>query len=158
MSKKRSHVRGSEVVALLSALLLSACGLGSAELRGSDGRLQACDGGPHCVSSLSRDPEKRVDPFHYSGKREEAQQALLRVLRNTPNAEVITESADYIHVEFTTPLMRYVDDVEFVLPSAENVIHVRSSSRIGYADFGANRERIEALRLAFFQLYPSIYR
>ena len=158
MSKKRNRGRAIEISAGLSLLLLSACGLGGAELRGSDGKLQACDGGPHCVSSLSRDPEHHIEPFHYSGKREEARQALLRVLRNTPDAEVVTESPDYIHVEFTSPLMRYVDDVEFTLPSAENIIQVRSSSRIGYTDFGANRERIERLRLAFFQLYPSIYR
>lgn len=157
MSKKRSHGRVFESLLLLSSLLLSACGLGSTELRGSDGKLQGCDSGP-CVSSLSRDPERRVEPFHYSGKREEARQALLRVLRNTPSAAVVTEAPDYIHAEFTSPLMRYVDDVEFVLPSAENTIHLRSASRIGYFDFGANRERIESLRLAFFQLYPSIYR
>lgn len=157
MSRKRNRVRVFESFLLLSALWLSACGLGSAELRGSDGKLQGCDSGP-CVSSLSRDPERRIEPFRYSGKREEARQALLRVLRNTPGATVVTESADYIHAEFTTPLMRYVDDVEFVLPSAENIIHLRSASRIGYFDFSTNRERIESLRLAFFQLYPSIYR
>lgn len=158
MSKKRNHVRASEFAALLCLLLLSGCGLGSTELRGSDGKLAVCDGRPHCVSSLSRDPELRIEPFHYSGKREEARQALLRVLRNTPNAEVVEETPDYIHAEFTSPLLRFVDDVEFALPSAENIMQVRSSSRIGYTDFGANRERIEQLRLAFFQLFPSIYR
>jgi len=158
MSKKKNLGLANPLAALGSVLLLAACGMGSAELRGSDGKLAPCDGGPHCVSSLTRDPDRRVEPFHYSGKREEARQALLRVLRNSPGAAVVAESADYIHAEFTSPLLRYVDDVEFVFLSAENLIHVRSASRIGYYDFNANRERIEQLRLAFFQLFPSIYR
>ena len=48
--------------------------------------------------------------------------------------------------EFTTALMGYVDDVEFLYDPAAGVTHVRSASRLGYSDLGANRKRIEALR------------
>lgn len=154
MSKKKNLARVSSFTAVLTALLLSACGIGSNQLRGSDGKLAVCEGGPHCVSSMSRDADRRVEPFRYQGKREDARQALLRVLRNTPDAKVVTETPDYIHVEFTSPLLRFVDDVEFALPSVERIIHVRSSSRMGYYDFNANRERVERLRLAFFVLNP----
>jgi uncharacterized protein (DUF1499 family) len=42
--------------------------------------------------------------------------------------------------------MRFVDDVEFRYDAAAEVVHVRSASRIGRSDLGANRKRIEALR------------
>jgi len=42
-----------------------------------------------------------------------------------------------------------VDDVEFWLDPVGGVIHVRSASRVGQSDFGANRARIEALRAKF---------
>jgi uncharacterized protein (DUF1499 family) len=42
--------------------------------------------------------------------------------------------------------MRYTDDVEFWFDPAAQVVQVRSASRLGYSDRGANRARIEALR------------
>jgi uncharacterized protein (DUF1499 family) len=49
-----------------------------------------------------------------------------------------------LYAEFRTPLMRYVDDVEFFFDGA--LVHVRSCSRLGRRDFGANRKRVERLR------------
>ena len=42
-----------------------------------------------------------------------------------------------------------MDDVEFLLVASEQVIHVRSASRLGITDFGVNRARVEELREAF---------
>jgi uncharacterized protein (DUF1499 family) len=42
--------------------------------------------------------------------------------------------------------MRFVDDVEFYIVPDQQVIHVRSASRLGHSDMGVNRERIEMLR------------
>ncbi|MCA9019441.1 MAG: DUF1499 domain-containing protein, partial [Planctomycetaceae bacterium] len=37
----------------------------------------------------------------------------------------------------------------FLVDSSQNVIHVRSASRVGYSDLGVNRKRIEAIRNLF---------
>ena len=42
--------------------------------------------------------------------------------------------------------MGYVDDVEFLVNPTENVIDVRSASRLGQSDLGVNRQRIEQIR------------
>jgi tetratricopeptide (TPR) repeat protein len=53
--------------------------------------------------------------------------------------------------------------VEFYFPeekSGETVIHIRSASRIGYSDLGANRKRIERIRSEFVNYrkrLPGIY-
>jgi len=65
-----------------------------------------------------------------------------------PRARLVTESENYLHYEFTSLLFRFVDDGEFLLDSESNVIHFRSSSRVGYSDVGANRKRIETIRAA----------
>jgi len=39
--------------------------------------------------------------------------------------------------------------MELRLDEENRVIHVRSASRVGYADLGVNRERIEALKSEF---------
>lgn len=43
--------------------------------------------------------------------------------------------------------MKYVDDVEFWFDPSAGVIQVRSASRLGESDLGANRSRIEAIRV-----------
>ncbi|MGH7970152.1 MAG: DUF1499 domain-containing protein, partial [Limisphaerales bacterium] len=55
----------------------------------------------------------------------------------------------YLHAEFRSPLMGFVDDVEFVLAPEQKLIHVRSAARLGYSDFGVNRKRAEFLRAQF---------
>ena len=59
---------------------------------------------------------------------------------------MIFQDSSYIHAEFRTRLLRFVDDVEFRLESETNEIAVRSASRVGYSDLGANRRRLERLR------------
>ena len=53
---------------------------------------------------------------------------------------------NYLRVEAKTRLLRFVDDVEFELRAGQGVIAVRSASRVGYSDLGANRRRIERIR------------
>jgi uncharacterized protein (DUF1499 family) len=56
----------------------------------------------------------------------------------------VEESPGYLRAEVSSRLMRFVDDVEFMI--GEAAVDVRSASRLGYADFDVNRERIERLR------------
>lgn len=74
---------------------------------------------------------------------------LAAVLAGMQGARVVTVTPDYLHAEFTTPWLRFVDDVEFVVAPAERVIHVRSASRVGREDLGTNRRRVEAIRTAW---------
>ena len=52
----------------------------------------------------------------------------------------------YLHYEFTSLLLRFVDDVEFVFDDEAKTIHFRSASRTGYGDLGVNRARMEQVR------------
>lgn len=78
-----------------------------------------------------------------------AMKRLAAVVAAAPGV-VITENTDtYLRAEATTPTLKFVDDMEFWLDEAAGVIHLRSASRLGRKDFGANRTRMEALRTAF---------
>lgn len=63
-------------------------------------------------------------------------------------AQIVKRDADYLHAQFTTPLMNFVDDVEFWFDPAAHVIHVSSASGVGKSDMGVNRKRIETVRAA----------
>lgn len=119
------------------------------ELGVVNGQLRRCPSSPNCVCSEGETDEHAIDPLRFNGSPEAAWKHLIAVIEATPNARVISQEQDYLRVEFVTPLMRYVDDVEFRL--TPEVIHVRSASRVGHSDLGANRTRVESLRAAFEQ-------
>ena len=116
------------------------------------GRLAGCPSSPNCVSSQT-DPQldawHAIEPLRYQNTRALAINKLRRIIENYPRAKLIEAREDYLYAEFTSALMGFVDDVEFYFPSDDKIVHVRSASRLGYRDYGANRERIEAIRAQF---------
>lgn len=88
----------------------------------------------------------QIAPLATGGNSSAAMGRLRTLLATWPGARVVEDRADYLRVEFMTPWLRFVDDAEFWLDPANNVIQVRSASRLGRKDFGANRKRIEAIR------------
>ncbi len=78
--------------------------------------------------------------------------ALLKLgelLRNQPELHFVEQRRDYLRVEARTRWLRFVDDLELWFDPAQQVIHVRSASRLGREDFGVNRERVERIRAAW---------
>lgn len=76
-------------------------------------------------------------------------QVLISVLKNTPGVTIVDAKPDYIYAHAKTKVLKFVDDVEFWVNPAKGVIDVRSASRLGREDFGANRVRVEAIRSAY---------
>lgn len=127
----------------LLALLpfLSACaGEPPQDIGVRDGRLIACPESPNCVSSYESSEEHAIAAL--DGNLNQVQQILVAM----DGANIVEQSNNYLYAEFTSSLMGYVDDVEFLYDAASNTTQVRSASRVGYSDMGANRKRIEAIR------------
>ncbi|ACB49404.1 DUF1499-containing protein [Crocosphaera subtropica ATCC 51142] len=106
-----------------------------------NGQLTACPGTPNCVNSQSSDPQSKIAPLPMISITE-----LKKIIESMERTTIIEETNDYLYAEFKTPLMGFVDDVEFYLDSDQNVIHVRSASRLGKSDLGVNRKRVEEIR------------
>ena len=99
---------------------------------------------PSRTSSQASDSEHRIAPLPLQGDPTATRTRLLSLLTQTPRVTVVAQEAHYLRAEFTSRLMRFVDDVEFLIdPEA---VEVRSASRLGHSDLGVNRERIEGLR------------
>ncbi|ABC31066.1 uncharacterized protein conserved in bacteria [Hahella chejuensis KCTC 2396] len=129
---------------------LSACGsTPPAGLGAHDGRLSSCPESPNCVSSFSdpSDAEHFITPL-YNDKAAQMWERLPTVLESAGNIRIIQRKPDYIRAEATSFVFRFVDDVEFLLDREAGVIHLRSASRLGYRDFGVNRERLEEIKAA----------
>ncbi len=78
-----------------------------------------------------------------------ARQQMLDVLRSMENARIVKVEERYLHAKFRSGWVRFVDDVEFLFVPEEQLIHVRSSTRLGVYDFDANRDRINTIRAQF---------
>jgi uncharacterized protein (DUF1499 family) len=117
-----------------------------------DQQLASCPDSPNCVVSRPSDPEHTIEPIPYQGDRDTTRQTLLKVLTVVPRTTVISQTEDYIRVEFTSRLLGFVDDGEFYFSPDRSEIQIRSASRLGEADLGVNRRRLEQIRLALADL------
>jgi uncharacterized protein (DUF1499 family) len=141
------------VAALLAGQLGLLQGRAPNNLGQRDGKLKPPSKTPNSVSSqagLWPDHPMRayaeIAPLAVSGDPTAAMARLKAVVEAMPGAKVIESRPDYVCAQFTTRWMKYVDDTEFWLDPAAQVIHVRSASRVGRKDFGVNRERVEEVR------------
>lgn len=109
-----------------------------------DGRLAPCPDSPNCVCSQADDARHAIAPLPLTGSPAASRARLLEILASEPRVRVVEQQERYLRAEFTSRLLRFVDDVEFLI--GEQQIDVRSASRLGHSDLGVNRERVEHLR------------
>lgn len=120
-----------------------------------DGRLSPCPEMPNCLcSQYPQDKAHAVEPIAFSGNVKDALAKIKRVMGVIGRTELVAEKENYLRFECTSFVFRFVDDVEFLVDSAQSVIHLRSASRLGYSDLGANRSRVEKIK----QLWTDLHR
>ncbi|KAF2282666.1 hypothetical protein GH714_043776 [Hevea brasiliensis] len=122
--------------------------------------LALCPATKNCISTSENisDLTHYAPPWNYNGSRkkpvsrEVAMEELLQVIKTTKpdkfTPRIIEKKEDYLHVEYQSPILGLVDDVEFWFPPGNNsIVEYRSASRLGNFDFDYNRKRIKTLRL-----------
>lgn len=123
------------------------------------------NGAPNCfcsTESIDDDPEHSIPPWIWPESLGNDRKTAFRQLAEILNAyepgqsnidgggfKIITNDAEkgYIYAQFESLKNGYVDDFElaFVDGLGDRAVQVRSSSRIGYLDFGVNAKRLNCL-------------
>ena len=130
-----------KLAALPITLVLTACtSPPRAPEAGSE--LAPCGSFPNCVSS-SDSGSAGIEAIDATP---EQWASLKRWLASQPDWLVEIDKGNFLQAVAVTPTMRYRDDVQFLYDPATSSIAIRSSSRLGIGDMGANRKRVEALR------------
>ena len=111
------------------------------------GKFKPCPKSPNCVCSQADDDDHKIAPIAFDGTAAEGMQKLKALLGKDDTVKIVEGDENYLYAEFTSGFFGFVDDVEFAVGS--KLIQVRSASRIGYGDMGANRKRIEEIRRQF---------
>jgi uncharacterized protein (DUF1499 family) len=136
----------SLAVIVFGLILIGCSGVRPSDLGVKNGHLAPCPPTRNCVSSQSTDKEHAIAPLTYSSSKPQAVADLTKIILQMKRTKIVRETGSYLHVEFTSALWRFVDDVEFSFDDASKTIQVRSASRLGKSDFGVNRKRIETIR------------
>eukprot|EP00245_Coleochaete_scutata_P007440 TRINITY_DN22852_c0_g1_i1.p1 TRINITY_DN22852_c0_g1~~TRINITY_DN22852_c0_g1_i1.p1 ORF type:complete len:232 (-),score=43.21 TRINITY_DN22852_c0_g1_i1:389-1084(-) len=125
--------------------------------------LALCPPTPNCISTAEEinDPGHYVPAWNYAPEdgrarkgpvsQKQALEELVEVIESTKpddfTPKIVTKSDNYLYVEYESPLMGFVDDVEFWFPpGGRPIVEYRSASRLGESDLDANRKRIKFLR------------
>jgi uncharacterized protein (DUF1499 family) len=111
----------------------------------SEERLQPCPSSPNCVCSDATDSHA-IEPIAITGDAQTMWQRLQDYLARQRGFTIMQVEDNYLRVAAKTRLLGFVDDVEFELRADVGLIAVRSASRVGYSDLGANRRRVEKIR------------
>lgn len=142
------------IIAFSSFLLLTACAgqvpsdlgvVNSSELR-------PCPNTPNCVQTY--DP---LDELHFQQplvvkESETETQLFIRSAIVKTGGKIISEktlmsSGIYLHAEYESDWLKFVDDVEVLIK--DDLIHMRSASRLGHSDMGVNAKRFEKIKAAY---------
>jgi len=115
------------------------------------GKLYSCPTSPNCVSTTAEKESQRMECLVFTGDAQAAMAKLVEVVSSMPRSRVISQTENYLYVEFSSLLFRFVDDVEFLIDAENNKIDFRSASRVGYSDMGANRRRMTTLSNRFLK-------
>ena len=70
---------------------------------------------PNCVSNKNSSIVNTNKPIFYKGSYDIAKQNLLLAIKTFGSAKVKKEIVQFIHVEFTSNVFRFIDDFEFYL-------------------------------------------
>jgi len=113
-----------------------------------NGQLRACPATPNCVCSEQSSAPSKIEALNYVRQADDAWRRMKQVIAST-GGKIISEQDGYLHAQYETPLIRYIDDVELRLDKPQQRIHIRSASRVGHSDLGANLKRVILIRSVF---------
>uniref|UniRef100_A0A5B7BV46 DUF1499 domain-containing protein n=1 Tax=Davidia involucrata TaxID=16924 RepID=A0A5B7BV46_DAVIN len=164
MGRREIILRSSEIAMIGSIFHFSGTKPEYLGVQKNPPALALCPATKNCLSTSENisDLTHYAPPWNYNPEegrgskkpvsREVAMEELLQVIKSTKpdkfTPRIVEKKDDYVRVEYESPIMGFVDDVEFWFPPGKKpIVEYRSASRLGNFDFDVNRKRIKTLRL-----------
>ncbi|MCB0422061.1 MAG: DUF1499 domain-containing protein [Bdellovibrionales bacterium] len=107
--------------------------------------VEPCNSSPNCVSSRDTRESFMIAPLSGDPSPTEKFQRLFELTRNLKRSHVESKTETSFHITIKSKIFGFVDDIFVEIDIKEKLIHMRSSSRSGYYDFGVNRKRLLSL-------------
>ena len=117
------------------------------------GQLEKCANSPNCISSEDSRLLWSTSRLKANGPVDTEWPRLIAVIERMPGARLVERversEGRYARFEFVSRVLRFVDDLEVFWASGDADVQIRSESRVGTWDIGANGLRIRAVRKGF---------
>jgi len=127
----------------LAAMLLLAGCTSSPDKPQTRQLLPECGWLPNCINSQSGRGAQASQPIRANA---EQWQQLKAWIAQQEDWEIGVADGNFIQAVVKTPLMGFRDDIQLLFLPDDQLIQVRSSSRLGLSDMGTNARRVETLR------------
>ena len=110
-------------------------------------QLSPCPASPNCIcTEYASDNSHYTAPVEYAAEHAEIIQRAIESAIKAGGGEIISTQPDYLAATYRSSIFRYVDDFEVRIDNTSRLIHIRSASRVGRSDLGANLKRIETFK------------
>ncbi|AAS97055.1 DUF1499 domain-containing protein [Nitratidesulfovibrio vulgaris] len=114
--------------------------------------LPPCPSSPKCVSSIAGcAPEGRTVPAFVGDVPGVIPEALTDAVLQLPGCTIETRTPARVHALCRSRVFGFIDDLDLAAEQDSTLVHVRSSARLGWWDFGVNRARVERLHALYGQ-------
>ena len=105
--------------------------------------LPACGSLPNCINTDSGRGIQAGEPLSANA---EQWQFLKAWIARQDDWEIVVDDERFLQAVVKTPVMGFRDDILLLFLPDRQLVHVRSSSRLGVSDMGANARRVKTLR------------
>lgn len=137
-----NQILKSSFIILCASFLMACSGTPPKELGYlNEGDLRPCPSSPNC------ELVRFNNPYGLQQGIEKLAASIALTEGKLISQQSVSAEKTYLHSEYTSLIMRFVDDLECVVSSDQ--IIMRSASRLGHSDFGVNAARVESIRAAF---------
>jgi len=128
-----------------ATLLVSLCAIAQAATDDCVRTLSACPNKPNCIATNDGLPERRYPPLEVNGEPNATWTRIVKSLLTEERTAKVEEKPGYLYATVTSAVFGFVDDIELTYCNSGKELWIRSASRKGYWDIGANRARVESL-------------
>ncbi len=137
----RTHLAKLSIITLI--LALTGCIKVKGEPPVIDKAFLPCNSKPNCVSTEDPRSKFNIAPFILENPNITLDQ-IEQVALTLPRTKLASKNKNSLYFECSSRIMGFIDDL--IISKQGDQLIVRSESRVGYYDFGVNRERTDLLR------------
>ncbi len=110
--------------------------------------LAQCPSTPCVCTEYADDDEHFVPPIVIADSSIPNTVSFIKQIVINMGGEITFEQENYLSAIFKSSVFGFVDDFEVRVDRRDGLIHLRSASRVGRSDLGANKKRIEQFKQA----------
>ncbi|PSF12148.1 DUF1499 domain-containing protein [Marinobacter fuscus] len=136
------------IIIALSTLWLAGCSATeNVPPTGTRFTLDGCPPFMNCVSTSATESQHAINPIRLREPLNESSWAIIKAEALTlPGASLNHVRFGYANITCYSDIFGFPDYLEILVDPEQLQLNVRSQSRLGFADMGVNRDRVERLR------------